>query len=103
MQAHDPLFDGPVHVVIHGRVQGVGFRESLVFEANRLGARGWVRNCRDGTVEAVLDGPRDARAALFAWANRGPAAALVTRVDARAASAAEAALAGPRFARLPSA
>ncbi len=95
--------DGPVHVLIHGRVQGVGFRESMVFEAARLGARGWVRNRLDGTVEAVFDGSREACSALLAWARRGPAAARVTRLDARAASVAESGSIGDRFVRVASA
>jgi acylphosphatase len=94
---------GPLHLLIHGRVQGVGFRESLVFEAARLGVRGWVRNRLDGTVEAVLDGAPDARDALAAWAQRGPDLAYVTRVQARPASAAETSLIGAAFTRLPTA
>lgn len=103
MESNQRLPDGPVHLLIHGRVQGVGFRESLGFEADRRGARGWVRNRRDGTVEAVLDGPPDVCAALLAWAHTGPPAALVTQVDVRAASTTEVASIGPRFARFPTA
>jgi acylphosphatase len=66
------------HLVISGRVQGVGFRYAMAEEAERLGVSGWVRNRRDGTVEAVVDG--DAADALLDWAKRGPPAARVIDV-----------------------
>jgi len=50
---------------IHGRVQGVGYRWSLVVEATRLGLRGWVRNRRDGSVEALVSGSLEAVDALL--------------------------------------
>lgn len=65
---------------IAGRVQGVGFRDALCGEAARLGVRGWVRNRRDGTVEALADGSEAALAALIRWAHRGPPAARVESV-----------------------
>jgi acylphosphatase len=97
------LPDGPLHLVIRGRVQGVGFRDSMIFEARRLGARGWVRNCIDGAVEAVVAATPAARAALLAWAWRGPELARVTHVETRAASATEIAAIGREFTRLPTA
>lgn len=69
------------HLLIHGRVQGVGYRASLAREAGRRGLAGWVRNRRDGSVEAVVRGDEDALDALVEWARRGPPAAFVRRVD----------------------
>ena len=69
------------HLVIHGRVQGVGFRASLAWEAQREGVTGWVRNRRDGTVEAMICGSDEAVATMIAWARRGPPGARVDRVE----------------------
>ncbi len=66
---------------IHGRVQGVWYRESLRQEADALRVTGWVRNCMDGTVEAVVQGDPQAVEAIVAWARRGPRDARVDRVD----------------------
>ena len=70
------------HLRISGRVQGVGFRAALHAEAQSNGVAGWVRNRMDGTVEAVLQGSPAAVNAVLAWAQRGPAGARVTSVDA---------------------
>ena len=71
------------HLDIHGRVQGVWFRGSMQQEADRLGVAGWARNRPDGTVEAELEGTRDAVDALIAWARHGPRGARVTDVQVR--------------------
>jgi len=64
-------------VVISGRVQGVGFRETLVHVAREAGLVGWVRNRRDGTVEAWLQGVPAAVERAIEWCRRGPPAARV--------------------------
>lgn len=73
---------------IHGRVQGVFFRESMRIEAERLGVAGWVCNRRDGTVEAIVHGEANAVETLTRWARRGPADAQVSAVDVEAAEGA---------------
>jgi acylphosphatase len=92
-----------LHLVIHGRVQGVGFRFSLADTATELGVDGWVRNRRDGTVEALLRGSEAAVDAVHAWAQRGPPAARVAHVAARRASDEEIAALRPGFTSLPTA
>lgn len=62
---------------ISGLVQGVGYRFSMVIEARRLGVAGWVRNRRDGMVEAHIEGEAGRCAALEAWARSGPGSARV--------------------------
>ena len=71
-----------LHLAIRGRVQGVGFRYAMHEEASRLGLAGWVRNRRDGSVEAIVQGPADAVESLRRWAASGPPSAQVTAVDA---------------------
>jgi acylphosphatase len=75
-----------LHLVIHGRVQGVFFRESMRQQADLLGVTGWARNRADGTVEAVIQGSADSVGKLLEWARRGPPLAKVTRIDQEAAS-----------------
>ncbi len=69
-----------VHVLIEGRVQGVGFRAWVDLTARGLGLDGWVRNRRDGAVEAVFSGPSDTVGDMLAQCYSGPAAARVDRL-----------------------
>lgn len=67
------------HVSIRGRVQGVGYRAWVADEAGLRNLEGWVRNARDGSVEALFAGPADTVAAMIAACWRGPSMA---RADA---------------------
>jgi acylphosphatase len=68
-------------VVVRGRVQGVGFRVFVASRARTRGVAGWVRNRADGSVEAVLEGGRDAVESVVAASADGPRAADVSAVD----------------------
>ncbi len=68
------------HVTIRGRVQGVGYRAWVAHTAGSLGLEGWVRNRRDGSVEAVFAGPFEAVGEMIGRCNAGPVAAGVDTV-----------------------
>ena len=70
-----------VRVVVSGRVQGVWYRGWTVDEARARGLDGWVRNRRDGSVEAVFQGPPEAVAEMVAACRRGPPMARVAAVE----------------------
>ena len=70
-----------VHVRATGRVQGVFFRASARDEARRLGITGWVRNTRDGAVEAEAQGAPDAVEQFLSFCRAGPGAARVEALD----------------------
>ena len=72
-------------VTIRGRVQGVGYRAWVEHQAVRLGLDGWLRNRRDGSVEALFAGPEDVVAEMMARCRRGPSAAHVDAVAAEQA------------------
>jgi acylphosphatase len=72
-------------LTIEGRVQGVGFRYALADQARARKLSGWVRNRRDGSVEALVAGPEADVEALIAWSHRGPPAARVSAVKVEAA------------------
>lgn len=88
-------------LLIEGLVQGVGYRYAFAERATALGLAGWVRNRRDGSVEASVHGAAEAEDAIVAWAHQGPRAARVSRVGV--ADEREAAPAGTAFEILPTA
>ncbi len=69
-----------VHVVVNGIVQGVFYRASAREEAQVLGLTGWVRNCLDGSVEAVFEGERGRIERVLKWCKTGPPGAKVKNI-----------------------
>jgi acylphosphatase len=90
-------------VTIRGRVQGVGYRAFVEHQAMARRLEGWVRNRRDGSVEALLAGPADVVSDMVALCRRGPASARVEAVEEEAANpdALNLRRAGERFSVLP--
>ena len=74
------------YVLVRGRVQGVGFRAWTEYTALTRGLLGWVRNRRDGCVEAVFIGPEEAVTAMIGDCRKGPTGARVDLLDHREAS-----------------
>ncbi|MBI4015414.1 MAG: acylphosphatase [Candidatus Aenigmarchaeota archaeon] len=72
-----------VHVLVYGRVQGVGFRNFVEGKAKDFKIQGWVRNLSNGSVEAVLQGSDSAVNRLIAECKKGPFLALVDKIVAR--------------------
>jgi acylphosphatase len=70
-----------VRVIVHGDVQGVGFRAATAQEARRARVAGWVRNRYDGSVEVEAEGTDQAVDELIKWLRRGPSLARVTAVE----------------------
>lgn len=70
-----------IHAIVHGRVQGVYFRDYTRREAQRLGVCGWVRNLIDGTVEVLAEGTPEAVDSLLAWLYTGSPMSEVSTVD----------------------
>ncbi len=68
-------------LIVHGRVQGVGFRWAIARAAESRGVAGWAQNRPDGTVEAVLEGKPEAVEAVVRLSREGPRGAQVERVD----------------------
>jgi acylphosphatase len=69
------------HLYVSGRVQGVNFRYYTRQQAASQGVKGWVRNLRDGRVEAVFEGPGEAVERMVDWCEKGPPAARVTDLE----------------------
>lgn len=69
------------HIHVSGRVQGVAFRHYTKLHADRTGVTGWVRNRRDGTVEAVICGTKEQIEDMITWLHAGSPAAAVTNVS----------------------
>jgi acylphosphatase len=67
--------------IVHGRVQGVFFRDTTRRQAAARSVAGWVRNCLDGTVDAVFEGDPEAVEALLTFCREGPRGAVVERVE----------------------
>jgi acylphosphatase len=83
------------HVIIRGRVQGVGYRAFTEITALERGIEGWVRNRHDGSVEALFSGAEAEVAAMIAACRRGPPGARVETIDQREATPDEIALRRP--------
>jgi acylphosphatase len=77
------------HVIVRGRVQGVGFRAFVEHHAGQRNLEGWVRNRRDGTVEAVFAGPADSVEGMIRACRVGPLSSKVDTIDQRDAAEAE--------------
>jgi acylphosphatase len=94
-----------VRLAIFGRVHGVGFRAFVEDEAVRRGLEGWVRNRRDGSVEALIAGDERRVDEMIAACRRGPSVARVDRIDVEEAAAGDLAqrLRGERFSVLQTA
>jgi acylphosphatase len=90
-------------VTIRGRVQGVGYRAFVEHQAMARRLEGWVRNRRDGSVEALFAGPADVVSEMIASCRRGPSSARVDAVEEEAANSDALNLrrAGERFSVLP--
>ena len=93
------------HIIVRGRVQGVGYRAFVEREALRRGVEGWVRNCRDGSVEAIFSGVQDKVDAVVEACRRGPYSARVEQIDQRDGTEDELKLRAPGdvFSMLPTA
>ena len=70
-----------VHIIISGRVQGVFFRSNAAKKASEIGVTGWIRNLRDGSVEAIFEGNKKALEEIIDFCKIGPPGALVKNIE----------------------
>lgn len=70
-----------VHVFVSGKVQGVYYRQTTSYEAQKLNIHGWIRNLRDGRVEAIFEGEKANIDKLLSWCNKGPKDAIVKDIE----------------------
>lgn len=70
-----------VHIIVSGRVQGVGFRYSTYNKAKELNINGWVKNTFDGKVEAMLEGDENNIREMLSWCGKGPSMAFVSNIE----------------------
>jgi acylphosphatase len=89
-----------IHLIITGRVQGVGYRDSMRMVAQALDITGWVRNLADGSVESLVQGDPAAVEQIIGWCHNGPPGANVRYVDAKPIDSAQEYIA---FSRIPNA
>ena len=73
--------DKRVHIIVHGRVQGVNFRYYTQRKAMQLGVKGWVRNMKDGSVEIIAEGSGQKLEDFINWCKVGPESAHVTECE----------------------
>ena len=81
LRGHKPMANKTIKVRIYGRVQGVYFRHHTKLMADGLGLNGWVKNCPDGSVEALCSGSSDTVNQMIDWLHMGPDSAVVNRID----------------------
>jgi acylphosphatase len=70
-----------LHIFISGKVQGVYYRQNTLHKAQELNVMGWIRNLKDGRVEATLEGEREHVDKLLDWCKDGPEYAIVTNIE----------------------
>ena len=75
------MIEKDIQLKVYGRVQGVFFRQSTKAIADQLNVSGWVKNCSDGTVEVLIQGPIDKLNTIITWLHTGPDRAIVEKIE----------------------